>query len=219
MNSYSSKFSQSINCLAWKNCRAMESATRFIAWCTGGLLSVLIFASCGSSSEIVNRPVYYDTVITHDKYMRTNYRNKVQVFSKYGVAARKDTLQNIEVWYYRLGESTKSQTETINNSNGKVEQNPWNLVLPPISQSVNVETKSTSSGITYSVSTDNYVQFWFQKDSVINYDSKGVDYSVVRVREPRYEYFEENENRKSSGLFFAALGFAALFVMIVAITN
>jgi hypothetical protein len=188
-------------------------------FCFGGFLTMLVLGSCGSSSEIVNRPVYYDTVITHDKFMRTNYTNKLQVFSKYGVAVRKDTLQNIEVWYYRLGESTKSQTETSNNSNGKVQQNPWNLVLPPISQSVNVETRSTSSGITYSVSTDNYVQFWFQKDSVIKYDSKGVDYSVVRVRESSYEYFEENENRKSPGLFFAALAFTAVFVMLFAITN
>jgi hypothetical protein len=191
-------------------------------FCFGGFLTMLVLGSCGSSSDIVNRPVYYDTVITHDKFMRTNYANKVQVFSKYGVATRKDTLQNIEVWYYRLGESTKSQTETINNSKGEVQQNPWNLVLPPISQSVNVETRSTSSGITYSVSTDNYVQFWFHKDSVIKYDSKGVDYSVVRVREPRYEYFEEYESEKrknSGGVFFAAIGFAIVFFLLVRVAG
>lgn len=175
--------------------------------------------------------------------MRTNYTNKVQVFSKYGVAARKDTLQNIEVWYYRLGESTKSQTETINNSNGRVEQNPWNLVLPPISQSVNVETKSTSSGITYSVSTDNYVQFWFQKDSVINYDSKGVDYSVVRVRQvitentkisksdieiernsvidselDRNKVSDSEKERKNHivSIFFVVTGFAVVIYVLIA---
>lgn len=204
---------------------------------------MLMLGSCGSSSEIVNRPVFYDTVITHDKFMRTYYTNKVQVFSKYGVAARKDTLQNIEVWYYRLGESTKSQTETINNSNGKVQQNPWNLVLPPISQSVNVENKSTSSGITYSVSTDNYVQFWFQKDSVIHYDSKGVDYSVVRVRQVITENTEisksdieidrnsvidneldsnkvsDSEKEKRNhivSIFFVVTGFAVVIYVLVA---
>lgn len=212
-------------------------STRFIAWWTGGFLSVLIFASCGSSSEIVKRPVYYDTVISHDKFMRTSFTNKVQVFSIYGVATRKDTLKNIEVWYYRLGESTRSQTETINNSNGRVEQNPWNLVLPPISQSVNVETKSTSSGITYSVSTDNYVQFWFQKDSVIHYTSKGVDYSVVKVRESKYENNSIRKNDIAVGnvneadsvseadtekknhvvsLFFVTIGFAVVIYVLVA---
>jgi hypothetical protein len=204
-------------------------------FCFGGFLTMLILGSCGSSSKIVNRPVYYDTVITHDKFMRTNYANKVQVFSKYGVANRKDTLQNIEVWYYRLGESTKSQTETINNSKGEVQQNPWNLVLPPISQSVNIETKSTSSGITYSVSTDNYVQFWFQKDSVINYDSKGVDYSVVRVRQEKPEKNvlnksdididsvrnSESESEKEKrnhivSIFFVVTGFAVVIYVLVA---
>jgi hypothetical protein len=150
----------------------------------GGLLSVLIMASCGSSSDYVSAPIQMDTLITHDSVMRQKFKNKLQVITEYGVATRNVSYKDIEVWYYLLGESTKSQSETIKNEKGEISQNPWNLVLPPIAQSVNTTNKSTSSGVTYSYSTNNYVQFWFKNDSVIKYDSKGVNYAVVKRRMP-----------------------------------
>lgn len=148
----------------------------------GGLLSVITMTSCGSSSDFVSAPVQMDTLITHDSVMRQKFKNKLQVITEYGVATRNVSYKEIEVWYYHLGESTKSQSETTKNEKGEISQNPWNLVLPPIAQSVNTKNKSTSSGITYSYSTNTYVQFWFKNDSVIKYDSKGINYAVVTRR-------------------------------------
>lgn len=150
----------------------------------GGLLSVIIMASCGSTSDFVTAPVQMDTLITHDSVMRQKFKNKLQVITEYGVATRNVSYKDIEVWYYHLGESTKSQSETIKNERGEISQNPWNLVLPPIAQSVNTTNKSTSSGITYSYSTNTYLQFWFKNDSVIKYDSKGINYAVVKPKKP-----------------------------------
>jgi hypothetical protein len=150
----------------------------------GILLSVITMASCGSSSDFVSAPIQMDTLITHDSVMRQKFKNKLQVITEYGVATRNVSYKDIEVWYYLLGESTNSQSQTINSEKGKITQNPWNLVLPPIAQSVNTTKNSTSSGITYSYSTNSYVQFWFKNDSVIKYDSKGVNYAVVKPRKP-----------------------------------
>lgn len=150
----------------------------------GGLLSVITMASCGSSSDFVSAPVQMDTLISHDSVMRQKFKNKLQVITEYGVASRNVTYKDIEVWYYHLGESTKSQTETVKTEKGEVSQNPWNLVLPTIAQTVDINTKSKSTGITYSYSTNNYVQFWFKNDSVIKYDSKGINYAVVTRRKP-----------------------------------
>jgi len=150
----------------------------------GGLLTVFTLASCGSSSDFVSAPIQMDTLITHDSVMRQKFKNKLQVITEYGVATRNVAYKDIEVWYYQLGESTKALSETVKNEKGVVSQNPWNLVLPNISQTVDITTKSTSTGITYSSTTNNYVQFWFKNDSVIKYDSKGVNYAVVTPRKP-----------------------------------
>lgn len=150
----------------------------------GGLLTVLTLASCGGSSDYVNAPIRLDTIMSHDSVMRQKFKNKLEVITEFGVATRSVTYKDIEVWYYQLGESTKSQTETVKIEKGEVSQNPWNLVLPTIAQTVDINTKSKSTGITYSYSTNNYVQFWFKNDTVIKYDSKGINYAVVRPRKP-----------------------------------
>ena len=112
------------------------------------------FTSCTLVGAIVDYSINssYDT---HSDRM-DRYNSKSQVIGSFGIPSQKDSYQGIEIWKYDLGGYTSTAAAAT-----------------PIGSGV-----YGSSSTSYS---NRYVEVHFQGDDVVNWRTKGVDYSEEKL--------------------------------------
>ena len=94
---------------------------------------------------------------THNEYM-SNIKLKRDVISKWGAPTKKDTLEGLEIWYYSLAEEYSSKSK-------------GSATGVALANSVYGSSSSTT------LVSERYVEFQFENDIVVNWRSKGLDYS------------------------------------------
>jgi len=113
----------------------------------------------------------------HEEVMKIDYPTKKTVFLKFGTPTNKETFENIENWYFKLSEITSSNSIGLSSGTGLIRQNPMNPYLNPINRGLVVNQNQINSQKTNSTTVETYVKFWFLNDSVLKWESLGVDYS------------------------------------------
>ena len=156
---------------------------------------LLIAISCLAVSCAIpaDRPNGYDVPklvkIPHEEVMKVDYPTKKAVFLKFGTPTSKETYDNIENWHFKLSEVTSSNSIGFSSGTGLIYQNPMNPYLNPINRSLVVNQNQINSQKTNSTTVETYVKFWFLNDSVLKWESLGVDYSRM-VPNKNYEEAE-----------------------------
>lgn len=175
------------------------------------LLAVL-FASCAA-------PLSYteprNIIVPHNVVMTQDFPFKEQVFTRFGSPTSKETYNNVENWYYRLGEITNSSSLGLSTGVGKIYVDP----SKPELLSSNLQMGIVNSQ-TYSKET--YVKFWFKNDTVVKWETFGVNFQREKPNDKFDEiaYQKALNERKSdnSELVFPSILFG-LFATILLITN
>ncbi len=137
------------------------------------LLSLLIITtiySCKTAQPQV-------AMMPHQEVMTKDYPTKKAVFLKFGVPTGKETYENIESWYYKLSEVTKTESIGLAVGSGIISQNPNNPLVGPIERSLIIQRNQLGSINSHSAMVETYLKFWFVNDSVIKWETYGVDYS------------------------------------------
>jgi hypothetical protein len=116
-------------------------------------------------------------MISHADVMALDYPTKKTVFIKFGTPTSKETFANIENWHFKLSEVTYSTSFGFATGSGRIMQNPMNLYLNAIDRSLITNQQQASTIRTNSTTRETYVKFWFVNDTVIKWESFGVDYS------------------------------------------
>lgn len=155
------------------------------------LLLVTLYSSCA----VV--PIKYDVpptvILSHEGVMSLDYSTKKDVFNQFGSPTRKESFDNVENWYYRLGEITNSNTIGLMSGTGRIKQDPSNPYILPINRSVVTSNSQINKQFTSSLSQELYLKFWFQNDSVSKWETFGVDYKRP-IPNPDYDVAKANEN-------------------------
>ncbi len=113
---------------------------------------------------------------THNQVMTLDFPDKKSVFFKFGTPTIKDSLDNIENWYYKIAEVTNTTSLSHSTGMGIIKQNPYHPSLPVLNRSL-ITTETTLSRVnTNSTTIETYVRFWFKNDSVIKWETYGVNY-------------------------------------------
>ena len=155
------------------------------------LILVTLFSSCA----VV--PIKYDVpptvLLSHEGVMSLDYSTKKDVFNQFGSPTRKESFDNVENWYYRLGEITNSNTIGLMSGTGRIQQDPSNPYILPINRSVVTSNSQINKESSSSLSQELYLKFWFQNDSVSKWETFGVDYKRP-ITNPDYDVAKANEN-------------------------
>lgn len=72
----------------------------------------------------------------------------------------------------------------------KIKQDPLNPFIPAINRTIVANQHQVSNSISTSTSRETYVKFWFESDTVIKWETFGVDYQRLVVN-PLYD---QNKN-------------------------
>lgn len=129
----------------------------------------------GISSCHVKQPTV--PMMSHADVMTQDYPTKKSVFMKFGAPTNKETYENIENWYFKIGEVTNSKTLGFSSGWGKVSQDPFNPYVPAINRSLVISQSQFTNQTTKSNMFETHVKFWFRNDTVIKWETFGVDYS------------------------------------------
>ena len=125
---------------------------------------------------------FSDTVkLSHSVVMNSDFPDKKAVFLKFGTPSSKSILGEIENWYYKIGEITETSNTTMEFGFGQYQQNYLNFITPDIwkvVENTNIN-KSVQTGI--SKTTESYIKFWFVNDTVLKWESVGVDFSRIQI--------------------------------------
>lgn len=116
-------------------------------------------------------------MISHEEVMKIDFPTKKSVFLRFGTPTSKESFENIENWYYKISVETNSSGYTLSNGFGIIAQNPMNPYLNAINRSLVVQQTQNSIQNTKSTSVETYVKFWFVNDTVIKWQTYGVDFS------------------------------------------
>ena len=135
-------------------------------------------------------------VLPHDEVMAIDFPTKKSVFVRFGTPTNKETFEGIENWYYKLSEVTNSRTFGFASGVGSIGQNPNNLTLPPIQRSLVTTQSSLSNSVTNSTTVETYLKFWFVNDSVMKWETIGVNFAR-EVPNPKYNAELDMENQKN----------------------
>ena len=154
----------------------------------------LLVISCGISN--IEEPKQYAQV-SHREAMNERFKTKDQVFIEFGSADNKDESNGIESWTYELASRTMGNSLTLGKTNSSLGQNPNNPNLREIDRTLQSSGNWTSTSISSSKTTKDYVKFWFSEDGkVIKWESIGLDLSYQR--EVASASFNELEKPKES---------------------
>lgn len=129
-------------------------------------------------------------LLTHSEVMALDYPNKKSVFQEYGSPTKKETYDSIENWYFKLGEITNTSSVGLMSGSTKIKQDPLNPFIPAINRTIVANQHQVSNSISTSTNRETYVKFWFESDTVIKWETFGVDYQRLVVN-PLYD---QNKN-------------------------
>lgn len=119
--------------------------------------------------------------------MSLDFPTKKAVFVKFGTPTRKETFENIENWYYKLSEVTNSTSLGFAYGNGFIKQDPLNRLLKPIDKAIITNEHTLNAQKTNTTTVETYVKFWFINDTVVKWETFGVDYTRSIVNTPNDE--------------------------------
>lgn len=156
-------------------------------------LFAVLFSAVIFSCAIPAKPLVYSqpqfVKLSHEEVMTEDFPTKKSVFVKFGTPTNKETYENIENWYFKLGEVTSSSSIGLSTGNGRISQDPSNPYLRPVDRSLVTNQTQINSIRTNSSTVETYVKFWFENDSVTKWETFGVDYSRM-VLNPNYNESE-----------------------------
>ena len=187
---------------------------------------ITLFTSCA----VV--PIKYDVpptvFLSHEDVMAIDFPTKKAVFNQFGSPTRKESFDDVENWYYKLGEITNSNSIGFMSGTGRIKQDPNNPYILPINRSVVTSNSQINSTSSSSLSQELYLKFWFLNDSVSKWETFGVDYKR-QIRNPEYDINKENEidearkvaQLKNEPILLASVsgGFLAFILLLVITTN
>jgi hypothetical protein len=142
----------------------------------------IIFTACllvGLFSCALQKP--YVPMKSHDDVMTQDFPTKKTVFVKFGTPTSKETFENIENWYFKLSEVTNSNSLGFSSGTGKISQDPLNPLLPAENRSLITQQRQVVSIRTNSTTRETYVKFWFVNDTVVKWETFGIDYSYPLI--------------------------------------
>jgi hypothetical protein len=131
-------------------------------------------------------------LLSHEDVMAIDFPTKKSVFNQFGSPTRKESFDDVENWYYKLGEITNSNSIGFMSGTGRIKQDPNNPNILPINRSVVTSNSQINSTSSSSLSQELYLKFWFLNDSVSKWETFGVDYKR-QIRNPEYDINKENE--------------------------
>ena len=126
--------------------------------------------------QVINEPESIP-MLSHEEVMKVDFPTKKSVFLRFGTPTSKESFENIENWYYKISEETNSSGFTYSNGYGIIAQNPMNPYLNLISRSLVVQQTQNIIQNTKSTTVETFVKFWFVNDTVIKWQTYGVNYS------------------------------------------
>lgn len=119
---------------------------------------------------------------SHNAVMNQEFPNKKSVFLKFGTPTNSSSYENIESWYYKIGEETNNVSRTLNFTRGTTRQNYLNPWMIDIFKSIKNTEHGISNQTSNSQTTETYVKFWFVNDTVVKWETYGVDFSRNLIR-------------------------------------
>ncbi len=180
---------------------------------------ILIVDSCATVPEKYNIPQFIR--ISHEEVMTTDFPDKKSVFLKFGTPTTKETLENVENWYYKIAEITNTTSIGHSSGIGLIKQNPNNVGQLPINRSLITSQVNTSAINSKSTTVETYMKFWFENDSVIKWETYGVDYGKL-IPNKMYDEKVAKENQLNREKAFSknrpvvmGLIFAFVFTIVI----
>jgi len=125
--------------------------------------------------------------MSHNEVMTQDFPTKKTVFVRFGTPTSKETFENIENWYFKISEITNSTSKGLSFGNGMISQNQMNPYVLPIQRSIETSNTVMSHVRTNTTTIETYVKFWFINDSVVKWETLGVDYSRPKIISPVFE--------------------------------
>jgi outer membrane protein assembly factor BamE (lipoprotein component of BamABCDE complex) len=186
------------------------------------LLVVIWLSSCAVVPPVYPVPEFI--VKSHDDVMTENFPTKKSVFIKFGTPTKKETFENVENWYYKLSEVTNSTITGISSGVGSIYQDPLNILLKPEDRALITSSSQINSQKVKSSTVETYAQFWFVKDTVMKWETSGVNYSYS-IPNPMYNKdtalinVTERDIAKEKNKNLAVLGFAGIVTWFVLVLN
>jgi len=163
----------------------MEVNSIMQSWFKRKVMQKILFTACvviGLISCVLQKP--YVPMKSHDAVMTHDFPTKKSVFVKFGTPTSKETFENIENWYFKLSEVTNSNSIGFSSGTGKISQDPMNPLLPSENRSLITQQRQIISIRTNSTTRETYVKFWFVNDTVVKWETFGVDYSYPLIVVP-----------------------------------
>ena len=149
------------------------------------LMQKILFTSClliGLFSCVVPQPPNIP-MQSHADVMTQDYPTKKSVFIKFGTPTSKETFENIENWYFKLSEVTASTSIGHSYGTGRISQNPMNPYFRTVDRELVTRQSQNTFQKTNSTTVETFVKFWFVNDTVIKWETYGVDYSRPIIME------------------------------------
>ena len=143
---------------------------------------LVLLASCAAPLSYVEPKTI---ILSHEEVMSTDFPLKEQVFGKFGSPNSKETYNKMENWYYKLGEITSSRSNGLSMGTGKLSADPYKPSL--ISNNIQSTIVNTQT-----ISKETYVKFWFRNDTVIKWETYGVNFQR-EIPNPNFNEILYNE--------------------------
>lgn len=132
-------------------------------------LVAILHVSCAITAPYNTSEYLY---LPHESVMESDFPTKNSVFLKFGSPTKKDSIGNVVNWYFHLGEISTTKSSGYASGTGKIYSRHWSYKHQAI-----IRQSSIIKQNSYTVTKESFVQFWFIGDTVIKWESIGVDYS------------------------------------------
>ena len=143
------------------------------------IMQKILFTAClliGLFSCVVPQPPNVP-MQSHADVMTEDYPTKKSVFMKFGTPTSRETFENIENWYFKLSEVTASTSIGHSYGTGRISQFPMNPNVGSVDRTLVTRQSQNTFQKTNSTTVETFVKFWFVNDTVIKWESYGVDFS------------------------------------------
>jgi hypothetical protein len=160
------------------------------------LMQKILFTAClllGLFSCVVPQPPNVP-MQSHADVMTQDYPTKKSVFIKFGTPTSKETFENIENWYFKLSEVTASTSIGHSYGTGRISQNPLNPYFRTVDRELVTRQSQNTFQKTNSTTVETFVKFWFVNDTVIKWESYGVDFSRPITMPPMADTIPTSSN-------------------------
>jgi hypothetical protein len=145
-------------------------------------MKVILFVIIYISTVTSTYAQYRSEVQSHQEFMNLEFPNKKAVFLKFGTPTYSSSFENVESWYYKIGEETNIVGKTLNFSTSTTQQNYLNPWLSDVFKQLEKTEMGVSNQTSHSKTVETYVKFWFVNELVVKWETYGVDYSRDIVR-------------------------------------